>query len=64
MNAWLAEQDSVVDDNPWLVLATPRMRRERRRTLNQRYKTHGQGAWKPFVPVTPAMIERAAQACR
>lgn len=60
MNAWLADDTATTGDNPWLARATPRARRERRRALNAKHKTHGQGAWKPFVPVTPAMIERAA----
>ena len=64
MNAWLAADDAATAENPWLVLATPRVRRERRRTLNRRHKATGNGAWKPFTPVTPAMIALAAQACR
>ena len=59
MNAWLADADADAAENPWLVLATPRVRRERRRTLNRRHKTTGNGAWTPFVPITPAMIGRA-----
>ena len=64
MNALFADTDAISTDNPWLVLATPRVRRERRRTLNRRHKTTGNGAWKPFTPVTPAMMARAATACR
>lgn len=60
MNAWLAADDAVSTDNPWLVGATPRVRRERRRTLNAQHKSGGNGPWKPFVPVTAAMIARAA----
>lgn len=60
MNAWLADEGATTGDNPWIVYHATRVRRERRRTLNRRYKTTGQGAWKPFVPVTPEMIARAA----
>jgi len=64
MNALFAPADARATDNPWLERATPRVRRERRRTLNTRYKTHGNGPWRPFVPITPDQIQRAAAACR
>jgi hypothetical protein len=64
MNALYAPADAMQCDNPWLERATPRVRRERRRTLNARYKTHGNGPWRPFVPITQGMIALAAQACR
>jgi len=64
MKALFADHDADVADNPWLERATPRVRRERRRTLNERYKTTGNGPWRPFVAVTPGMIALAAQACR
>lgn len=60
MNAWLAADDAATAENPWIVYHATRVRRERRRTLNRRHKTTGNGAWTPFVPVTPAMIARAA----
>ena len=63
MNGWMAAEDST-DDNPWLVGATPRVRRERRRTLNRRHKSTGNGAWVAPTPITPEMIARAAAACR
>lgn len=60
MSGWLADDTATTGDNPWLALATPRLRRERRRALNTMYKTTGQGAWKPFVPATSEMIALAA----
>lgn len=60
MNAWLADTDAEKNENPWIVYHATRVRRERRRVLNQRYRSTGNGAWKPFVPVTPGMVARAA----
>ena len=64
MNAWLADDAARMSENPWIVYHATRARRERRRVLNAMYKTTGNGPWVPFVPVTPAMIALAAQACR
>jgi len=64
MNALFADNEARATDNPWLERATPRVRRERRRKLNERYKTTGNGPWRPTTPITPGMIALAAQACR
>jgi hypothetical protein len=60
MTGWLADDADHADHNPWLERATHRVRRERRRKLNALYKEHGNGPWRPFVPITPGMIALAA----
>ena len=60
MNAWLADDTATTGDNPWFVYHATRVRRERRRVLNAKYKTTGNGPWVPPTPITPEMIAAAA----